>query len=73
MKELVLKEISKEFSEKYNIKEKVIMIMLEKCGDLGYNIFESRNIIIDFFNLSKTCPYIQKSKGKYRTLYDKQN
>ena len=50
--EMVLKEVVREFSKKFNTKEKVIIIMLEKCKELGYNIFESKKVIIEFF----TCP-----------------
>ena len=48
-KDIVLDEVVKELREKYNKKEQVIKIMLEECKKLGYNIKESKEIIIDFF------------------------
>ena len=58
-KEIILKSIVKELSQKYNRKELMIQIMFEKCEKLDYNVKESKKIIEKFLktiDLSKTCP-----------------
>ena len=51
-KDIILKAIVKELSKKYNKKEQMIQIMLEKCKNSNYNIKESKEIIEDFFKES---------------------
>lgn len=61
MEKVKLNEIKKEISSKYEIKEKVVEILFEKCKEENYNIDESKGLIIKFLeidNLSKTCPLI---------------
>ncbi len=40
--------VVKELSSKYNKKEEIIKIMLEKSIELGYDIIESKRNIIEF-------------------------
>lgn len=48
MRDVVEKEVMKELSKKYNKKEKVIEIMLEKSIEMGYDIIKSKENIIEF-------------------------
>lgn len=50
---IVEDEIMKELSKKYNKKEKIIKIMLEKSIALGYDIAKSKENIIKFMNSKK--------------------
>lgn len=50
MKDVVLDEVVKGLSEKYNKKEKIVAQMLEKCQKLEYNFEESKKLIYDFYN-----------------------
>lgn len=50
MKDVVVDEIIKELSKKYNKKEKIIEIMLEKSMNLGYDVIESKENIEEFIN-----------------------
>ena len=45
----IIKDIVLELSKKYNKKEQMIKIMLEKCCDLGYNLKEGKELIEIFF------------------------
>lgn len=45
----IIKDIVLELSKKYNKKEQMIKIMIEKCCDLGYNLKESKELIEIFF------------------------
>ncbi len=45
----IIRDIVLELSKKYNKKEQMIRIMLEKCCDLGYNIKESKELIEIYF------------------------
>lgn len=45
----ITKDIVLELRKKYNKKEQMIKIMLEKCCDLGYNLKESKELIEIFF------------------------
>ena len=47
---LELEDIKK-LSKKYNKKEKIILEMIVKCKELGYNIRESKVLIEEFFEL----------------------
>lgn len=51
-KDVILDEVIKELRNEYNKKEQVIRIMLEKCKRLGYNIKESKEIIVTFFKIN---------------------
>lgn len=50
---VVEKEVMKELSKKYNKKEKIIKIMLEKSIALGYDIVKSKENIIKFMKSKK--------------------
>lgn len=43
--------VVKKLSKKYNKKEKIILEMIKKCKELGYNIRESKVLIEEFFEL----------------------
>lgn len=43
--------VVKKLSKKYNKKEKIILEMIGKCKELGYNIRESKVLIEEFFEL----------------------
>ena len=43
--------VVKKLSKKYNKKEKIILEMIVKCKELGYNIRESKVLIEEFFEL----------------------
>lgn len=45
----IIRDIVLELSKKYNKKEQMIRIMLEKCCDLGYNIKKSKELIEIYF------------------------
>jgi hypothetical protein len=45
----VIENEVKKLSKKYNKKEQMIKIMLEKCCDLGYNLKEGKELIEIFF------------------------
>lgn len=45
----IIRDIVLELSKKYNKKEQMIRIMLEKCCDLGYNVKESKELIEIYF------------------------
>ncbi len=45
----IIKDIVLELSKKYNKKEQMIKIILEKCCDLGYNLKEGKELIEIFF------------------------
>lgn len=49
-KDVVLEEIIKKLSKKYNKKEEVVEIMVKKCVELGYNIDEAKRLIKQFYN-----------------------
>lgn len=51
--DVVLNEVIKELSEKYNKKEKIIKIMLEKSIVLGYDIVKSKENIIKFMDKTR--------------------
>lgn len=46
---IVENEVIRELSEKYHKKEKLMRIMVEKCKKVGYNIQESKQIIMEFY------------------------
>lgn len=50
-KDVILDEIVKELSKKYNKREQVVKVLLDKCKIFSYNIKESKEIIINFFNI----------------------
>lgn len=45
----IIRDIVLELSKKYNKKEQMIKIMLEKCCNLGYSLKESKELIEIFF------------------------
>ena len=45
----IIRDIVLELSKKYNKKEQMIKIILEKCCDLGYNVKESKELIEIYF------------------------
>ena len=45
----IIKDIVLKLSKKYNKKEKMIRIMLERCDNLGYTFKESKDLIEEFF------------------------
>lgn len=49
MKDVVIEEIVKELEKMYRIKKKIITIMIDKCLELGYNLNESKEIILKFY------------------------
>ncbi len=51
MRDVILNEIIKDISKRYDKKREMIEIMVEKCKELDYNIDESKELIIDFFNV----------------------
>ncbi len=55
-----MEDVVVELSKKYNKKEEVIEIMIEKSVELGYNTIEAIGLINNYyscqFNLSKTSP-----------------
>ncbi len=50
-KEEFLNVLAKKLSKKYNKRKQVIIILLEECKNLGYNIMESEEKIKDFYNI----------------------
>lgn len=59
MNNVVLNKAKKELCNEYNVKEKVVEILFEKCKEANYNTKESKKLIAEFLeinNLSKTCP-----------------
>ena len=48
-KDEVLNVIVEELSKKINKKEKLILKMIEKCEDFGYNIEEAKEIIEEYY------------------------
>lgn len=50
-KDEVLNVIVEELSKKFNKREQVIIILIEECKNLGYNMKESKEKISDFFNI----------------------
>lgn len=49
MKDAVLNEIVKELGKIHKVKKKVITIMIDKCSELGYNLNQSKEIILEFY------------------------
>jgi len=49
MKDVVKDEIIKELSLKYDKKEEVILQMLNKADEIGYNSFEAKCLINSFY------------------------
>ncbi len=49
MNEIIIEEILKELSKKYNKKEQVIKIMFEKTSKVIYNIKEFENSLREFY------------------------
>ena len=54
-KDVVLDEVVKELSRKYNRKEKVINAMFIKCFELGYSIENSQKHINEFCQNNINC------------------
>ena len=52
MRDVVVDEITKELSKKYNKNETIVKIMLEKYINLGYNIKSFKKDLKDFY---KNC------------------
>lgn len=48
-----VKNVIKQLSRKYNKKEIIIFVMIEKCFKLNYDLDESKNIVIEFFRHEK--------------------
>lgn len=51
MRDVVVDEIIKELSEKYNKREILIEIMLEKSIKMGYDVIKSKENIIEFIKI----------------------
>lgn len=56
VKDVVENEVIKELSKKCSRKGKVIKIMLERCRNVGYNIQESKQSILEFYK-NNNCPH----------------
>ena len=51
MNDVIVGEILKDLSKKYNKKEKVIKIMFEKNNKMMYNIEEFKNSLEEFYKM----------------------
>ena len=64
----VIENEVKKLSEKYNKKEQMIKIMLEKCCDLGYNLKEGKELIEIFFKENWLVQNLSNILEKYIIL-----
>jgi len=64
----VIENEVKKLSKKYNKKEQMIKIMLEKCCDLGYNLKEGKELIEIFFKENWLVQNLSNILEKYIIL-----
>ena len=66
MRDVVVDEVIKELSMKYNKKEKVIEIMLEKSIEMGYDIIKSKENIVGFIKSSSRVDNVNNLSTIYK-------